>query len=183
MINKQLPETFGKVPCLEDAENAVKSMLLEELPRSEQRTVESELKWQFVLDKHSLGSRKYRPNRRKFLTRRQRFESNLLKLPRDGWNYCKLQGMRDMWRDYMKNCLDLINNQNRVPTCEDNDWQSFSANLAKCELIGAEIVIVRSKNTNLVNMSGTIVLETKETIQIVTPKSQLKGMHYVCLQI
>lgn len=52
----------------------------------------------------------------------------------------------------------------------------FSTILSKSELVGAETTVVRSKIPTQVGLSGTIVLETKQTLQIVTPKNQLKSM-------
>lgn len=149
-----------------------KISLKDQLPKTEQKTVEAELKWHYMLEKHSLDdqNKTKKTKKRKFLTRQERKQLNLLKLPKQGWSYSALEGMRRMWREYMRENLE----GDKVPTCQNQEWAAFSVTLAKSELIGAEITVVRSKNTNLVNKTGTVVLETKETFQIVTPKSELK---------
>ncbi|KAJ8973009.1 hypothetical protein NQ317_004607, partial [Molorchus minor] len=80
------------------------------------------------------------------------------------------QTLREMWKEYMRQNLGLA----RAPSCLDQDWTSFSAIAAKSELVGAEIKVVKSKVPNQIGMSGTVVLETKMTFQIVTPQSKLK---------
>ncbi|KAJ8957915.1 hypothetical protein NQ318_001912 [Aromia moschata] len=75
-----------------------------------------------------------------------------------------------MWKDYMRQNLDLA----RAPSCRDQEWGAFSAIVAKSELIGAELMVVKSKVPNQIGITGTVVLETKTTFQIVTPQSKLK---------
>lgn len=47
--------------------------------------------------------------------------------------------------------------------------------VAKSEMVGAELKVIKSKVPSLVGMQGTVVLETKMTFQIVTPQNQLKS--------
>lgn len=63
-----------------------------------------------------------------------------------------------------------------APSCTDVSWSGFSVLLAKSEIIGAEVTVTRSKSPSLVGVCGTVVLETKATLQIVNRKSQLKSM-------
>lgn len=130
------------------------------------------MKWNFLLDKHSLNKKKKAQKRKTFLTRNQRKDLNLLSLPKESWNYNSLETLRAMWKDYMRQNLELIS---KAPSCTNQDWTSFSNILAKSELIGAELTVVKSKVPNQVGMTGTVVLETKMTFQIVTPESKLKG--------
>ncbi|KAJ8946136.1 hypothetical protein NQ314_008958 [Rhamnusium bicolor] len=108
--------------------------------------------------------------RKLFLSRKQRLELNLLKLPTDGWNYSSLEPLRTMWIDYMRQNLNI----NKVPKCTDQDWSAFSTIVSKAELVGAEMTVVKSKVPNQIGMKGTVVLETKMTFQIVTSQSKLK---------
>lgn len=130
------------------------------------------MKWNFLLDKHSLSKKKKTQKKKTFLTRNQKRELKLLTLPKDGWSYNSLETLRQMWRDYMRQNLDLIE---KAPTFSQQDWNSFSNIVAKSELIGAELTVIKSKVPNQVGMVGTVVLETKMTFQIVTPQSKLKG--------
>lgn len=96
----------------------------------------------------------------------------------------------------MKRNLNLIS---RAPNCIDQEWNSFryvynsfnkdngnslydctgfnSVIVAKSEMVGAEIKIVRSKVPSLIGMMGTVVLETKMTFQIISPDSKLKSKY------
>lgn len=137
----------------------------------------------FPDDTHSLGFRflfnydqpplRGKNQTKSFITRKERAKLKLLKLPKTGWNYNELDSLRNMWKEYMRQNLDLIDG-NHAPDCASPEWASFSTILAKSELIGAEITIVKSNSPTLVGMTGTIVYETKMTIQIVTPQSKLK---------
>lgn len=105
-----------------------------------------------------------------------RRESNLDKLPKTDWNYNALQEMRNMWHSYMTKCLASLHlASEKVPDVTDNKYAQFHSVLAKSELTGANITVEKSNNPSYVGMEGTIVLETQQTFQIVTPKNQLKS--------
>lgn len=58
---------------------------------------------------------------------------NLLKLPKEGWNYNKLEPIRQMWKEYMIDNLELINKEKEVsmksvPKCDDSEWPNFRLN-------------------------------------------------------
>lgn len=117
---------------------------------------------------------KYRP-KKKYLTKQMRRENNLDKLPKNDWNYNALQEMRNMWHSYMTKCLASLHlASEKVPDVTDNKYAQFHSVLAKSELTGANITVEKSNNPSYVGMEGTIVLETQQTFQIVTPKNQLK---------
>lgn len=161
---KQLSEIDSKI--------FIRDFLIKTLPKTDSTNLNTEMKWNFLLDKHSFRKKKKVQKRKTFLTRNQRRELNLLSLPKEGWNYSSLEALRIMWKDYMKQNLDLLS---KAPSYTNQDWTSFSNILAKSELIGAELTVIKSKVPNQVGMSGTVVLETKMTFQIVTPESKLKG--------
>ncbi|XP_019872645.2 uncharacterized protein LOC109600904 [Aethina tumida] len=156
----------------------MKQFLQNHVPSHDIRTVAKN--WRFLLEKHQIAKKPKRKQLKKtFLTRAEKVDLNLLKLPKEGWNYNKLEPIRQMWKEYMIDNLELINKEKevsmkRVPKCDDSEWPNFSTILSKSELVGAETTVVRSKIPTQVGLSGTIVLETKQTLQIVTPKNQLK---------
>lgn len=157
----------------EESKNYIKNFLVKTLPSSDVKNLNTEMKWNFLLDKHSLQKRKMQKKKKTFLTRNQRQNLNLLKIPKEGWNYESLQVFRDMWKSYMRENLDLIS---KAPSVGDQDWSAFSNLVAKSELIGSEITVIKSKIPNQIGITGTVVLETKMTFQIVTPDSKLKGL-------
>ncbi|XP_044260137.1 ribonuclease P protein subunit p29 [Tribolium madens] len=169
-----LPDKYlSNAPDIGDPGTYLQKLLKKELPKGDSQQLVHDLKWQFLLDKHQSSKKRNKPIRKKktFLTRKERKELNILKLPKSDWDYSSLESIRKMWRQYMNQNLELAG---PVPRCSDQDWTNFSTILAKSELIGSEIKVVRSKCPRHVGLSGTVVLETKMTFQIVTPKSQLK---------
>ncbi|CAH0549221.1 unnamed protein product [Brassicogethes aeneus] len=137
--------------------------------------------FRFLLHKFRTAKKIKRKGVKKtFLTRKERRELEMLKLPKAGWNYNSLQSIRNMWREYMTQNLDLCDTTNKIPKCTDSEWTAFSTILAKSELVGAELEVVRSKTPSLVGMIGTLVLETKMTLQIVTKDNKLKIVPKEC---
>lgn len=124
-----------------------------------------------MLEKHSLRKKRRLRRKKTFLTRKQRIELGFLKLPKEGWSYASLEPMRNMWKGYMRQNLEVV----KAPSCTDQEWSAFSTIVAKSELVGAEMTIIMSKVPCQVGMSGTVVLETKMTFQIITPHSKLKS--------
>lgn len=174
IVNTTLPKEIlpGKNLSETESNSYIKNFLVKTLPKTDSNNLNTDMKWNFLLDKHSLTKRKKSQKKKTFLTRNQRRELNLLTLPKDGWNYNSLDALREMWKDYMRQNLDLIK---KAPSFTHQDWNSFSNIVAKSELIGAELTVIKSKVPNQVGMTGTVVLETKMTFQIITPHSKLKG--------
>lgn len=112
-----------------------------------------------------------RNKKKKGLTRKEKNKLGLLRLPKDGWNYTQLQSMRNMWLQYMRELFDW---NKKVPEVGTTEFANFVTIVNKAEYIGANINIVRSKVPSLVGKSGTIVMETKNSLRIVTPDSKLK---------
>lgn len=79
--------------------------------------------------------------------------------------------MRDLWKQYMRNNLNIVKS---IPSPQDAAWISFNSTLTKSEFAGSEITVIRSTAPSVVGISGTVVLETKCTFNIVTPKSEYK---------
>lgn len=151
----------------------VTKVLAVDLPAKERTGLREELIWNFVLEKNAEKKRrKEKPRKNTFLTRKQRVTMDLLKLPKDGWDYKSLQPIRDMWKQYMRENVDFNPN---VPKFTDVEWSNLSVVSAKCEFVGAEVEVIRSRSPCIVGVKGTLVLETKMTFQVVTPASKLKS--------
>ncbi|KAK5638579.1 hypothetical protein RI129_012874 [Pyrocoelia pectoralis] len=147
------------------------NLLKENLPRRTQSELNTLTDSTFVFTTNARKKGKVVRTKKQFLTRKERKKLNILKLPKQDWKYDELCEMRELWKQYMRNNLNLYP---KIPTWEDPNWTNFNITLAKSEFIGAELTVIRSKNVNQVGMRGTVVLETKATFQIVTPKNELK---------
>ncbi|ERL95031.1 uncharacterized protein LOC109543774 [Dendroctonus ponderosae] len=172
-VNAVLPQDILPGPDLAKSEavDYIQSFIKQTVPSADLRNLKTDLKWQFLLEHHSVIKAKRRKQKKTFLTRQQRKSMGLLKLPSEGWNYQSLEKMRNLWQDYMRGNLELVN---RAPSCSDQEWNSFSVIVAKSEMVGAELKVVKSKVPSLIGMSGTVVLETKMSFQLVTPENKLK---------
>lgn len=62
-------------------------------------------------------------------------------------------------------------------------WESFMTSLYKCDFHGAHIKVVSSKCCSYILVAGVIVLETKNTFQIVGVDNKLKSelLNYIIL--
>ncbi|KAJ3618855.1 hypothetical protein MTP99_005660 [Tenebrio molitor] len=174
ILYTKLPERYlSDAPYVGHPHTFIENLLHKELPKGETKTLSEDLQWQFLLDRHARWGKKPKSVRRKktFLTRKERKRLDVLKLPKSDWNYDSLEGIRQMWRQYMRQNLELAG---PAPNCGDQDWSNFSTILARSELIGSEIKVVRSQVPSHVGLNGTVVLETKMTFQVVTPQSKFK---------
>lgn len=171
-LETPLPENYGPNLDRSEAEEYVKNVLKQDLPKTEKATVDKELRWHFKLDKES-REKKGKTNRKKktYLTRKERKQLNLLKLPKTDWNYAALDDLRAMWKEYMRENLEL----EKAPSCNEPNFNSLSVILGKSEYVGAEIKVIRSTCPSLIGICGTVVLETKATFQIVNKESKLKS--------
>lgn len=157
-------------------EEYVRKVLAVDLPAKERSALRDELIWNFVLEKNAEKKRaKKKPRKNTFLTRKERVTKALLKLPKDGWDYQSLQPIRDMWKQYMRENIDFNPD---VPKFTDTEWMNLNVVTGKCEYVGAEVEVIRSRSPCIVGVKGTLVLETKMTFQVVTPASKLKSMYY-----
>ncbi|XP_066255833.1 ribonuclease P protein subunit p29 [Euwallacea similis] len=172
-MNAPLPQEIlqGNNLTKEEASKHMQTILRQTLPSSDSKNLKADFKWQFFLEQHYVVKLNRRKQKKTFLTRKQRKKMGLLKLPKENWKYSSLQVVRDMWKEYMRENLELIK---QAPTCVDQDWNSFSVIVAKSEMVGADLKVVKSKVPSLIGMHGTVVLETKMSFQIVTPQDKLK---------
>ncbi|KAK9876374.1 hypothetical protein WA026_012685 [Henosepilachna vigintioctopunctata] len=174
-MNEPLAEKFfpdSNMSNVKLKNNYIEKYLISKLPGSDSKNISKDLQYSYILDRYSQDKLK-KPLRikRNFLTRKQRKQLNLLKLPKDGWDLASLESIKIMWKQYMRCNLGLFK---RTPNCHEQEWANFSTIVSKCELIGAEVTVIRSKVPSQIGISGVLVLETKMTFQLVTRQSKLR---------
>ncbi|KAF5271997.1 hypothetical protein FQR65_LT04978 [Abscondita terminalis] len=157
-----------------DDKNYILNLLSQKLPRAvAEAELPDALQWCFPLATRPPKKPPRVPKKKKaFLTRDERKKYDILKLPKSDWNHAELEPMRQLWKEYMRKNLSLYK---KTPKTEDPSWNTFNVTLCKSEFVGAELTVVRSKIVNQIGMSGTVVLETKSTFQIVTSNNELKS--------
>lgn len=172
VLEQHLPARFEPITDKDKATECLSTILKQSLPNSQKSEVDNDKYWSYILDRHSSENKKpvQKFSKKKTLSRKDKQQLGLLKLPKDGWQYEKLTAMNDMWKNYMRENLELVNRT-------EVDCSTLSTILSKSELIGAEVTIDRSIVPNYVGMQGIIVLESKSTFQIVTKKSKLKSKY------
>lgn len=158
----------------EESSIYIKNLLIKTLPSTDSKNLNNELKWNFLLEKHSLHNRKISLKKKTFLTRNQRKNLNLLRLTKNDWNYNSLDVLREMWRNYMRQNLNI---PMQAPSMTFQEKIVLSNVMAKSELIGADLTVIKSKVTNQIGMKGTVILETKMSFQIITPESKQKSKY------
>eukprot|EP01135_Chromosphaera_perkinsii_P002537 Nk52_evm53s224 gene=Nk52_evmTU53s224 len=82
-----------------------------------------------------------------------------------GIKYTDLKVLNQMWNEYMTDLLQLKASSTAA---------SIEAKLSKADLHGCSIVVTKSKCPNLVNLSGIVLKETKNSFEVMTPQDRVK---------
>lgn len=149
------------------------------LPTSEAKNAKDELAWHFGLDKQSVRIKKQKRTRRtpqnvalvnaKKAAAVPKFGHRQLEKPASGWSYAELLPIRDMWREYIRRAIG----KSVAQVTEGGN--NLSLILSKCELLGADVRVEKSKDPGMVGMRGIVVRETRMMIEIVNSRSQHKS--------
>lgn len=96
--------------------------------------------------------------------------------PKDVLSYADAMKLNELWMSYMKKVVNFDNlckrGWNGIPGCKN--WETFMTSLYKCDFHGAHIKVVSSKCCSYIMLAGVIILETKNTFQIVGIDNKLK---------
>lgn len=173
-LYSELPPELRPPTLIERPDDYIAGFIRKYVPSNDCPNLETDLKKSRFPISTAKDIRKKIPKRnkkKKGLTRKEKCKLGLLRLPKDGWNHEQLQPMRNMWIQYIR---ELFNWNRTAPEVGTTEFANFVTLVNKAEYIGADIEIVRSKVPSLVGKSGTIIMETKNSLQIITPESQLK---------
>lgn len=132
-----------------------------DLPR-----LEEDLKKTLTLGKRK-GRKKInekRTKKSKYITRKEKKALGLFHLPRKGMKYEDVLTMHQMWKDYMRQQLDL--GKQSIPLINEKAWDSFSQTIFKSDFHGAMITVSQSKCPSLVGVTGICVIDTKNTFKL-----------------
>nr|SVE70765.1 EOG090X0GV5 [Daphnia similis]SVE71394.1 EOG090X0GV5 [Daphnia similis]SVE72027.1 EOG090X0GV5 [Daphnia similis]SVE72654.1 EOG090X0GV5 [Daphnia similis] len=106
--------------------------------------------------------------RKKALTSIEKRRLGLHKLPKTGIKYKACAPLHQLWVEYMENFLELENSANAAN--KDLLYQR----IAKADYHGCLLMVTRSKCPSYIGAKGIIVLETKNTFQIICEDDQLR---------
>lgn len=125
------------------------------------------------ISKYVPPKKKKRNNqKRNKLSRKDKLKLGVLKCPKAGWNYEDFEPLRSMWKEHMRDVLDLVSGK------KADDISSYNKLVSKADLHGAEVRVERSKNPSLVGISGTVVHESRDTFGIVSGNNKYRSTFF-----
>nr|SVE94584.1 EOG090X0GV5 [Simocephalus serrulatus] len=107
-------------------------------------------------------------NKKKTLTSIEKRKLGLHKLPKTGLKYKSFAALHKLWMEYMESVLDL-----EVSTKSANQ-DMLHQRIAKADYHGCLLMVTRSKCPSYIGVIGIVVLETKNTFQLICEDDKLK---------
>lgn len=136
-------------------------------------------------------TRKPTKKQSKRLTRSQFAKLGLYNLPTKSIKYIDLEPLHQLWLEYIKKQLQPF-----LKTCDDGsivvpevfekNYEPFSKLLVKSDFHGAKITVVASCNPSLVNQTGIVAMETRNTFKIVSEDNKTRSefiYHFISIII
>lgn len=131
--------------------------------------------------KIKVGGKQQRRRKGQYLTARERRDLGLNRLPKS-IDFHDFDQMHSLWLDYMRSVVGKLGGGKRgsdvtmtsssgVQTLGDEQLQM---RVSRADLHGAFVKVVRAPNNKLIGLEGYVVMETRNTVQIVTKKSRRK---------
>lgn len=150
------------------AEETIINILKGNVPSNLVTDIDGELKKEFVLSKRKSKEQKQKKKNKKhkYITRKDKKRLNFFNIPRTGLKYANFISMRNMWKDYMINLLQL--SDSKIPAVHEKNWDSFTQTIYKSDIHGSHIKVVRSKCPNYVDKEGICIMDTKNTLKIIS---------------
>jgi len=169
------------------SKKGLKEFLADSLPQSEKKEIDDEFKKTLSMTKGQKakkikvgGKQQQRRRKGQYLTARERRDLGLNRLPRS-IDFHDFDEMHSLWLDYMRSVVGKrgpspqsasdVSVTSSVETLGDEQLQM---RVSRADLHGAFVKVVRATNNKLVGLEGYVVMETRNTVQIVTKKSRRK---------
>lgn len=163
---------------------SLKEFLEKTLPQSEQKEIDDEFKKTLSLTKCQKAKKivKQAKKRRKgqYLSARERRSLGLNRVPKRGLNFPDFHPMNDLWLEYMRK---VVGNSGKKPqsireastsTVHTVGDEQLQMRVSRADFHGAFVKVVRAPNPKLIGMEGYILMETRNTFQLVTKRSKRK---------
>lgn len=124
--------------------------------------------------------RKKKPKRlqKKRMSRKEMKDLGMFALPREKLKYEDYTDLNELWNGYMLEQLgeDLDKIEKQLD-CTSPHYDITSGLIHKSDFHGAKIKVIQSKNESLVGHKGIVIMETKETLNILSKDNILRGKH------
>jgi len=166
---------------------SLKEFLVKTLPQSEQKEIDEEFKKTLSLTKGQKAKKivKQAKKRRKgqYLSARERRSLGLNQVPKRGLNFSDFHPMHDLWLEYMRR---VVGNSGKKPqsikeastpspsTVHTIGDEQLQMRVSRADFHGAFVKVVRAPNPKLIGIEGYILMETRNTFQLVTKRSKRK---------
>jgi len=176
---KPLPENTLCVGGSINNKSDVKDFLESKLPHGDKKEVEGEFKKVLVLAAQKSKQKKQKPVRKskQYLTAKERRALGLYRLPKKGLKYSSFLPLNSLWNGYMKELLD-------IDTLEKGGWSpnlneetrqlQLQMRVCRADFHGAALKVVGADCSSHIGLEGIVVMETKNTIQIISKDNKLR---------
>ncbi|XP_065337846.1 ribonuclease P protein subunit p29 [Cloeon dipterum] len=152
--------------CIQTCET--KKFIESVIPANDRGEIDNELRKRFPLEMPPKKKAIVRQKKQK-LSHKEMEKLNLRKLPKKGMKYTDYIPLNELWTGYMTSYIDLNEIRNGGGVSEQ-----ATLLLQKADYHGAVVKVVRSRCLSLVGVKGIILMDTKNTFQIICEDNSVK---------
>jgi len=176
---KTLSESILSVAGPSSCKDNIRSLFESHLPPGDVKEINAELKKTLVLSYQKPKRTKSKPlrNSKKPLTAKEKRSLGLYRLPKKGLKYSSFESINSMWNGYMKELLDLdaLESGGWSPNLNEETRQlQLQMRVCRAELTGAHVSVASATCPSHVGVTGIVVLESKNTLQIISDDNKLR---------
>ena len=169
----------------------VEEFLKKNVPTSDQKEIEGILSRPLPLHKQfkkqNGNGNKPEKRRRKRLTAREKRDLNLYKVKKDTLKFQSFKKLHYLWKDYMREIIDFdsLNSVKSKDNIRHHPLEEFGGRIkaildeplqlkvCRADLHGCYLKVSKALNACLVGIQGIVVMETRNTLQIINKKNTL----------
>lgn len=178
---KPLPDKIlapGPGPSSQGPDN-IKTFLENRLPPGDKKEINGEFRKTIVLSYQKPKRTKSKPVRKtkKPLNSKEKRDLGLYRLPRKGLQYSSFDSLHRLWLGYMTELLDLqsLEAGGWIPGLSEETRQlQLQMRVCRADLTGALVTTSSASCPSMVGVSGIVVMETKNTLQILMKDNKLR---------
>ena len=157
----------------------IRKLFEEKLPVNDKHEVQSEFKKTVVLSYQKPKTNKpKRPRKsKKALTSKEKRSLGLHRLPKKGLKYESFSSLNSLWQSYMTELLDLesLEAGGWSPNLNEETRQlQLQMRVCRADLTGAEVTVASAACPGHTGVTGLVVMETKNTVQIISQDNKLR---------
>jgi len=176
---KTLSDNILSVAGPSGIKDNIRTLFEGHLPPGDVKEINGELKKTLVLSYQKPKRTKSKPIRKskKPLTAKEKRSLGLYRLPKKGLKYSSFEALNSMWNGYMKELLDLesLESGGWSPNLNEETRQlQLQMRVCRAELSGALLSVASASCPSHVGVTGIVVLESKNTLQIISQDNKLR---------